>query len=145
MLLFVLGLASLGAGGVLLRRVGRRGFAAAAHHEEKAAYRQEIQTLRSRVIELDDAKEALGAEDLRDRIGKLLAEEYFDLTSKSDDVIALLGFNDYAKVWEGVATAERLLARCWSMCTDGHPEEGRAELPHARASLEQAANAMASV
>lgn len=140
--LFALGLVLLGAGGVTLRaargvRADEDGGAATG----KRAYREAIDAIHARVAELDDAKERLSGDELRERIGELLAEEYFDLTSRSDALIALVGFSDYARVWEGVATAERLLARCWSMCADGHRDEGVAELPLARASLAGAAKA----
>ena len=42
-------------------------------------------------------------------MGEILSGPFFDLTSKSDALVLQLGFNDYARVWEGVATAERLL------------------------------------
>jgi hypothetical protein len=74
-----------------------------------------------------------------------MAEQYFDLTTRNDELVQLIGFSDYARVWEGVATAERLLNRCWSMITDGHPEEGLEELPLARRSIEQAADRMAEI
>jgi hypothetical protein len=141
--LFVLGLVLLGAGGVTMRAARAvRADRAGGAHAGKRAYEDEIDAIHARVVELDEAKERLSEEELRDRIGKLLAEEYFDLTSKSDDLIALVGFSDYARVWEGVATAERLLARCWSMCADGHRDEGIVELPLARASLAGAVEAV---
>ena len=60
------------------------------------------------------------------------------LTSKHEEIVSLVGFSAYARAWEGVATAERLLARAWSVATDGHLEEARGELPAAREWLEKA-------
>ncbi len=140
--LFGLGLVLLGAGGFLLR-AERRALTATGGgaHTESRVYRDEIEAIRAMVAELDERKDELSSEELRARVDKLLAEEYFDLTRKSDQLIALVGFSEYARVWEGVATAERLLARCWSMCADGYPDEGKAELPLARASLDRAVEA----
>ena len=55
---------------------------------------------------------------------------------------ALLGFSKYAGIWDGVASAERLLSRAWSMATDGHLQEAIEELPRARAQIERACAAM---
>ncbi len=59
-----------------------------------------------------------------------------------DELIQLIGFNQYARIWDGVAVAERLLARAWSMYTDGHPDEAAQELPLARTALDNAVEAM---
>ena len=144
--LFALGLVLLGAGGVLLR-AQRRALTATegGADAESRVYREEIDAIRTMVAKLDERKDELTPDELRARVGELLAEEYFDLTRKSDQLIALVGFSDYARVWDGVATAERLLARCWSMCTDGHPDEGKAELPLARAALDRAAEEAAKL
>lgn len=142
---FLLGIVSLGAGGVLTRQALRSRAGRETLHAEKQTYLRELRAIRDIVVELDEQRTTMEPEAIRKRIGNLLGEEYFDLTSRSDDLIRLVGFNDYARVWDGVATAERLLARCWSMITDGHPEEGVTELPHARANIETAAEAMASI
>ena len=59
--------------------------------------------------------------------------------------MGLLGFADYAAVWDGVAGCERRLSRCWSMITDGFPDEGLAELPGALARIQTAAQAASLV
>ena len=144
--LFLAGFVILGIGGVLSRRSRRSGVAGEAGPvTEKGSFHALIDAVRARVAELDDGRERLDPDDIRRSIDELLINEYFDLTSRSDDLIALVGFSDYARVWAGIATAERLLGRAWSMITDGHPDEGLAELPQARASLDGAAQAMASL
>ena len=137
--LFALGLVLLASGGALVRASRAQRTENRGEGRPTQPYRDGIAAILARVVELDDRKHELSGEDVRDRIGELMAAEYFDLTRRSDDLIALVGFSTYARVWEGVATAERLLARCWSMCSDGHATEGIAELPLARASLEHAA------
>jgi len=144
--LFLLGCASLGVGGVLTRRSRSSGAEGAGEGKHgKEAFARDIDAIRKLVVELDDDKRTLSPAEVHARIDQLMAEQYFDLTSKSDELVQLLGFSDYARVWDGIATAERLLNRCWSMITDGHPEEGFEELPLARRSIEQAAERMAEV
>jgi hypothetical protein len=144
--LFILGCVSLVVGGVLTRR--SRSASAGGNGEgkrDKASFARDIDAIRDLVVELDDQKLSLSAAEVHARIDRLMAEQYFDLTSKSDDLARLIGFSDYARVWEGIATGERLLNRCWSMITDDHPEEGLEELPLARRSIEQAAARMAEL
>jgi len=114
-------------------------------HGEKQRFLEMITAIRDRVVEIDDGRATLSPEEVRQGIDHLLTNEYFDLTSRNEELIALLGFQDYARVWEGVATAERLLSRAWSMATDGHPEQGFESLPRARTQIEAAAEAMAQV
>ena len=142
--LFLFGCLALGVGGFLGRQL-RQGKTegASSGHSVKEVFVGEIEAIRALIAQLDDDRERLEPRVIHQRIDELMAQQYFDLTSKSDELAALLGFGTYAKVWEGVATAERLLNRSWSMITDGHPEEGLAELPLARRSIEQAAAAMA--
>ncbi len=104
-----------------------------------------LETIRDHVVELDEKKAELSSEEVRERIDHLLANDYFDLTSKNEELAGLLGFSDYARVWEGVAIAERLLARTWSMATDGYLEQGLLELPRARQQLEHSASVMSSL
>ncbi len=142
---FGAGIAMLGSGGYIVRQMRRQTSEPGVGGVQKQAFVEELETIHAIVTELDKRKEGLSADEVRDLIGKLMAEEFFDLTSKSDDLLQLVGFKSYALVWDGVAIGERLLQRCWSMCTDGYPEQGIAELPLARAQLERAAKAMRSV
>ena len=66
----------------------------------------------------------------------------FELGSQSDAFAASVGFDAYASVWSHFATCERLLNRSWSMTADGHGDEGREELPRARAAAEAAITAL---
>jgi hypothetical protein len=142
---FLGGMAALTLGGVLLRRTRQAASTQSAAGSGREALQQHLDVVRTAVVELDDAKESLSAEELRDKIGDLMSGPYFDLTANSDDLVTELGFSNYAKVWEGVATAERLLNRTWSQAADGYPEEGRTELPHARTAIEASALALSSI
>ena len=57
----------------------------------------------------------------------------------------MLGMSRYTQVWGGVAVAERLLARSWSLATDGALDEAREEIPLARAQLASAVQAVESL
>jgi hypothetical protein len=142
---FVFGAVALGVGGYLVRVSRRIAVGDGSERGQHGVYREELGRIQAIVAGLDEGRASLDAEEIRSRVGDLLAQEYFDLTSKSDDFAQLVGFNTFAAVWDGVAVAERLLARCWSMCTDGHAEEGLAELPLARAALDRAVAEMAKV
>ena len=143
--IYAVGFVSLVVGGFLLRterRAGADGEAAIAERQETLERMLAIQRV---VVALDENRRRLAGRELQARITKLFAEDYFDLTSKNDQLITVLGTSAHARVWEGVATAERLLARAWSMCTDGHVDEGREELPHARRAFDAAVRAMRSL
>jgi hypothetical protein len=60
------------------------------------------------------------------------------------DAVLVVGFSS-ATVREGVATAERELARVWSLATDGYLEEGLESLPLARRNLEHAQRTAAEI
>jgi hypothetical protein len=142
-------LALLGFGMILLvagglwGRHAKRSRAAAAEGSSLAGFQASVEAIRDKVVELDRGRGTLAPREIHRRIDALLRDEYFDLTSRSDELIGLVGFNAYAKAWDGIATAERLLARCWSMITDDFPDEGLAELPLARESLDHAAGEFA--
>ena len=104
-----------------------------------------IGVIYAKVVALDEQKSELSSDEIRKRIDDLLAGEYFDLTSRNEELAKLIGFNTYAKVWEGIASAERQLARVWSLATDGFLEEGLESLPLARKNLERAAQAAAEI
>lgn len=133
---FLGGLALLAVGGFLVRSTRRSEAGNGSAGAGRDALRHDLRNVVVAVSELDDKKEALSAHDLREIVGDLLAGPIFDLTSKSDDLILTLGFGEFARVWDGVATGERLLGRTWSQCADGYPEEARLELPLARAAFE---------
>lgn len=60
------------------------------------------------------------------------------LGQRNEEYMKALGPERYVAVWDGFATAERLLARAWSMTADGYQSEAQLELPRARAALERA-------
>tara|TARA_B100001750_G_scaffold247152_1_gene271933 strand:- start:242 stop:862 length:621 start_codon:yes stop_codon:yes gene_type:complete len=97
------------------------------------------------IRQLDDSRAGLAPAELTERINSLLKNQYFDLTSRNEELAALLGFSVYATIWDGVASAERLLLRAWSMATDEHFDEAIQELPRARSHIERACAAMQGV
>lgn len=145
--LLAIGLAGVFAGGFLVRWARRATVddAAPGAGGRLGPFRDLLEKIRVGVEGLDREKESIPSEVFRDRIDRLLREEYFDLTSRNDELLSIVGFAGYARVWEGVATAERLLARAWSMATDGYVEEGWGEIPIAHEHLERSAKEMAGL
>lgn len=138
--LFLLGLAAVLGGGLVLRSETRRrveldqggalsqaGLAAALHD------------LTGRLGALDEEKQGLAPEELCQRIDALLAGPYFELGARNEDYFRALGPGAYTRIWEGFAISERLLARAWSMAADGHPAQALEELPRSLDRLAQAA------
>jgi hypothetical protein len=142
---FIAGLAILVVGGLWDRRMRHSPAEEADHGSSLAGFVATVESIRGKIVQLDDARGTLHPDEIHSRIDHLLGEEFFDLTSRNEELIKIVGFNDYAKAWDGVATAERLLARCWSMITDGFAEEGLEELPLARAAIDQAATEFAAL
>lgn len=136
---FVLGMAILVVGGIWDRRLRHSPAEEADHGSSLAGFVAIVESIRGKIVQLDDGKGTLHPDEIHARIDHLLGEEFFDLTSRNEELIKLVGFKHYATAWDGVATAERLLARCWSMITDGFAEEGLEELPLARQAIDQAA------
>lgn len=135
------GLLGIVMGRGLLSLRNRRGKAEEHQHSRKEVFMDQVLHIRDLVAVIDREKEGLPGEEFCQRIDSLLRNEYFDLTSRHEEFQELVGFKSYVKVWEGLATAERLLARAWSMATDSHLVEAREEIPRARAHLDQAASA----
>lgn len=141
---WLLGLGVIGiiAGGIWGRLLTRKSVGEVGDHDEsRETLRRQIEVIRDIVVDLDERKAELTSDELTERIDQLMKNEYFDLTSRHEELMKLLGFAEYARVWEGVATAERLLARVWSIATDGHLEEALEDLPNARRQLERACKA----
>ena len=130
------GLAALVAGAVLSRRSGDA--QGEGTRESVAGVRQQLEAVRDAVTRLDEARPADA--DLIREIDDLRGGLLFELGSQSDEFAASVGFDAYASVWSHFATCERLLNRRWSM--GGHGDEGREELPRARAAAEAAVAAL---
>lgn len=138
--LFVGGLLLVLAAGLFLRARSRRRLQAEAGGEHgRAGLAAALARIAAEVDQLAAAAASLDQHALCARVDELLAGPYFDLGGRNDDYARALGPRDFARIWEGFAISERLLARCWSMATDGHLAEGRAELPHAREQIARAA------
>lgn len=143
---FAAGIIACVIGGVLLRRETR----ATGNGSDHAAaavgdLQQRVESIARRVHGLEESMSELDAHHFATEVDDILAGEYFELGSRSDDYIQLLGFGKFTQVWGGVAVAERLLARAWSMATDGFLAEAQEELPLARAQLATAVQAAESL
>ncbi len=139
---FLGGLVATTAGGLLLRRETRKsaegeGTAGAASDAELARGLAEIA---AEVARLDDEKDTVSQGEFCTRIDTLLTGPCFEIGGRNEDYARLLGPSTFAHIWEGFATAERLLARAWSMATDDHLAEARIELTRARGHIEHAAS-----
>jgi len=138
--LYVSGIVACLAGGLLLRRdLRRRATEGGVEGVSRAGLAEALAQLAREVTELDESRESLDREAFCERIDALLTGPCFELGSRNEDYARLLGPTDYAETWEGFATCERLLSRAWSIATDDHLEEARAELPRARAAIHAAA------
>ncbi len=140
--LFGVGLVLVVAGGLTVRRATRSSAAGTEHMAAAVGDLQmKIQSIAKRVGEIDEAKDGLNSEDFCEQIDGLLSGEYFELGAKNEEYQQLLGFSKYSKVWTGIAVCERLLARAWSIATDGHFDEAKAELPLAKAEIQASVQA----
>ena len=138
--MLVLGLLGVLIPGFLLKRKLRD----AAHAEHGAALGYdalggELGELATRVESLAAERDDLDRASLCTRVNELLHGPYFRIGSRNEDYMRALGNADYARLWDGFAVSERLLARAWSMATDGHLEEARQELPRAAQHARRAA------
>ena len=140
--ILICGVISLVLGGLLSKKEEQADGAA-----EESASRLDfvplLEEIRCEIHELASSLDKLSAEDLTQRIDSLLKRQYFDLIARHEELASLLGFSKYAEIWDGVASAERLLSRAWSMATDGYLEEALQEIPRARTHIERACDAMA--
>lgn len=139
---FAAGIAACVAGGIMLRRATRAGGSGSSHAAAAVGdLQQRLQAIAARVGQLEGAMGGMDRSAFCEEVDDLLAGDYFELGSRSDEYMQLLGMGPYTQVWDGVAGAERLLARAWSIGTDGYLDEARAEIPLARGRLEAAVQA----
>jgi len=138
LVLVVAGVAALIATRVAGARLSRRAAGSGSSH---GARRAEFEALLTRlaavVAALEEDAGGLQRRELVARIGAVESGELFDLVSRHEELATLVGFSQYARVWDGVATAERSIARAWSLATDGHVDAARELVPVASALLEQ--------
>ncbi|MEW6071247.1 MAG: hypothetical protein AB1726_01455 [Planctomycetota bacterium] len=139
-LFFLLGIAGTLGGGLVLRRtIRRRASGGAGGLGGRAELAAALDRLAGEVDRLAAERAALDARVLGERIDALLSGPYFELGARNEEYSRALGAGSFARIWAGFAVSERLLARAWSMTTDGHLEEARAELPRASAEVRRAA------
>ncbi|MDG1984299.1 MAG: hypothetical protein P8M11_07020 [Planctomycetota bacterium] len=132
------GLAALIAGGFLSRMSRKSG--GDGDQDGLASIHEHLHAVRQAVVRLDENRPSDA--ELISQIDDLRGGILFELGSQSDDFAAKVGFDAYASVWSHFATCERLLNRSWSMTADGHGDEGREELPRARAAADAAVLAL---
>ena len=131
----------LGPGAVLKRRLREAADAAHGSTVGYDALAAELAAIATRVDSLAAERDDLDRGTLCKRVNELLHGPYFRVGSRNEDYMRALGNADYARLWDGFAVSERLLARAWSMATDGHLEEARRELPRAASHARRAATA----
>ncbi len=143
-IIFCCGTLALVTGGVLQKLAKKKAGGTGTGETSAENYFSKLfEEIRQELHSLDDSRADLSEKELITKIEDLLKTRYFDLTSRHEELTALLGFSKYAAIWDGVASTERLLSRAWSMTTDGHLEEAIEELPRARTHFERACDAMA--
>jgi hypothetical protein len=134
------GLGGVAAGGLAERRLRRvaRGAGPSGAASRLGDFAAVLRRVAINVAALDTQRPNLSCGALRDAIEALFARDYFDLTTRHEEVLEVLGFSRYARLWEPIAAAERRLARVWTLATDGELAETAAELSAARRHLERA-------
>ncbi len=145
--LFAGGMMVIVAGSFVQKKARAVPVAAGADHKTVTldAMAEILTKIRVRVVELDEKKGEITQETLCAELDDLLNGDFFDLVDAREDFLTHVGFTDFARVWESVATGERQLARVWSIATDGFLSEALLNLPPARKNLESAADAMTAV
>jgi len=139
LVLFIGGLSICLIGGLILRRIAHEEIhVQAADGISEEGLIEGIKKLHEGVDRLCNDAASLDGKALCTRADELLQGTYFDLGSRNEDYIRVLGNATYTRYWDGFAVSERLLARCWSMAADGALEEARAELPGVRSHLQRA-------
>ncbi len=132
----------IGAGLILRLRLKRRD--AEGEGSIGVELAETVARIAHEVDALAESASELGREEFCRRTDALLNGPFFDLGSRNEELLRRLGAGVYASIWDGFATAERLLARAWSMATDDHLAEGLEELPRARRAIDRAATAAAA-
>lgn len=144
--LLLVGFALLFTGFTLSRMaVGKRKSAEDSHGGALDLLRVKLPVILEAVVSMDESKETLSDQGLLDQIDDILTGDFLLVASRNDELTKEMGFENFARVWEGVAVAERLLNRTWSMTADGHKQLGILELPKARMNLESSVRALESV
>jgi len=126
---------TLATGVALKRRSQRETAAAAAGSASLGALVAEVRAIQADVAEIQAGRTDDAA--LLAQLEALLARCSV-LGQRNEEFLRTLGFEAYVRVWDGFATAERLIARAWSMTADGFAAQGREELPRAHAALARA-------
>ena len=144
---FFLGGLALCLAGAQFSRLAGKDAAGPAHHPIAVvgSLRKRLRTIVESVAFLDQTRDEIGSEEFCSRVDDLLRGAFFEMGLRVDEYQRLLGFSDYSRVWEGVAIGERLLARSWSMATDGHFAEALEEIPLAKEALARALGRLESL
>ena len=139
MVMFCVGLAMCFVGGMMVRRAAH----AEAHEQVAEGLSEEglasaIKGIAAEVRTLIADASALNGKQLCTRVDAILQGPFFDVGSRNEDYMRVLGNSVYTRYWDGFAVSERLLARSWSMAADGALEEAMAELPGVLSNIERA-------
>ncbi|MCP4093285.1 MAG: hypothetical protein GY747_07535 [Planctomycetes bacterium] len=139
LIMFIGGLVLVLIGGIMLRRAAH----AEAHEKVSDGLSEEglansIKRIADDVRSLVSDASSLDGKQLCTRIDAILQGPFFDVGSRNEDYMRVLGNTVYTRYWDGFAVSERLLARSWSMAADGALEEAVAELPGVLKNIERA-------
>ncbi|MDP7061760.1 MAG: hypothetical protein QF489_02350 [Planctomycetota bacterium] len=139
LMMFIGGLVLVLVGGIMLRRAVH----AEAHEKVADGLSEEglakaIEGIAADVRGLIDEASGLDGKQLCTRIDTILQGSFFDIGSRNEDYMRVLGNTVYTRYWDGFAVGERLLARSWSMAADGAVAEAVAELPGVLKNIERA-------
>ncbi len=144
---FFLGGLALCLAGAKFSRLAGKDAAGLAHHPTAVvgSFRKRLRAIVESVAFLDQTRDEIGSEEFCSRVDDLLRGTFFEMGLRVDEYQRLLGFADYSRVWEGIAIGERLLARSWSMATDGHFAEALEEITLAKEALDRALGRLESL
>ncbi len=137
----IAGTVLISVGAILRRRLAQSPAASQVQGQGSASeLKDRLSAVTQQLHDLQEVMDSLDDSAFFDQLDAVLDGAVFDLTKDSEDFMRGLGFAQYAKVWDGIACGERLLARAWSMATDGHCQEARAEVRFSAAEFSRAEN-----
>ncbi|MFV2068221.1 MAG: hypothetical protein ACC645_14710 [Pirellulales bacterium] len=150
---FLLALAGLAAGAVLMRRAARRELDAAWSRDRAGTRRPPAELLALAIDEIerliaatDNSDDAVQSAEVGPSIAAILEHRLQPIVEQQTRLIGQMGLAAYARLMDRFAAGERKLNRAWSATVDRVPEEVRCclrdavgDLAAARAELERTA------
>ncbi|MCB9919636.1 MAG: hypothetical protein H6832_14630 [Planctomycetes bacterium] len=132
------GLAVTLATGFMLRKRDQADTAASSTHKTSfASLHDAVSKIRNSVTQIERETQNADRTTILAHLDEVLTQCSM-LGARNEEYLKALGPDRYVRIWDGFATAERLLARAWSMTADGFPDDAKAEIPRALLALERA-------